>query len=427
MNKLLLCLAIMASFWKIQGQESHFMCGHDLMMDFMEAEYPGYRQRVDESFAYALKHQDDAGARTELLKIPVVVHIVWKNSSENLHDSIIYSQIDQLNAAYRLNNTNKNDIRQEFKHLQADANIEFELVAIKRVKTNSNFSVSLTNLPDEVKRAESGGSSAVDPIKHLNIWVCKIQPIAFIGGQILGYAYPPSGLSNWPDGSTAPSTNLEGVVIDYRVFGAHNPNVLTVGGMTYHAIGNTTVHEVGHYLGLRHIWGDGTSIFGGNSCNVDDGIADTPNQGSQTAGTCNKSQNTCIDSSNDHPDMIENYMDYSSESCQNTFTIGQVGLMRSVLKLQRKLLAISTINEANVESNISIFPNPTSDFVNILLNTYEHGRVNIRDIYGKVIYSNVIEGNTTIETSAWTPGVYLVEVLSNGRSFRSKLLKDSGL
>lgn len=417
----------MASFWKIQGQKSHFKCGHDLMMDFMEAEYPGYRQRVNESFEYALKHQEeDAGSRVELLKIPVVVHIVWKENAENLHDSVITNQIEILNKAFRLKNENRHELRDIFKHLQADANIEFELVSIKRVKTNRNFSVTLTKLPDEVKMSESGGSSAIDPIRHLNLWVCKIQPIAILGGQILGFAYPPAGLSNWPDGSNAPSTNLEGVVIDYRVFGSNNSNVLTLDGIKYQSIGNTTVHEVGHYLGLRHIWGD-ASIFSINSCNVDDGIADTPNQGSQSASKCNKTQNTCIDGLNDQPDLIENYMDYSSESCQNTFTIGQVGLMRSVLKLQRKLLPISAQEDESQASSFSIFPNPTSDFVNIHWNTSEHGRVIIRDIYGKVIYNNMVYGNTTIETIAWTPGIYLVEIFSHGRSFRSKILKNCGL
>ena len=416
----------MASFWKIQGQESHFKCGHDLMMDFMEAEYPGYRQRVDESFDYALKHQDDAGARTELLKIPVVVHIVWKENAENLNDSVIFNQIEILNKAFRLKNENRHDLRDIFKHLQADANIEFELVSINRVKTNISFEPTTRGRIDAVKKSITGGSNAKDPIKFMNIWICKI--LESRDYQLFGYAYPPSGMSNWPLGAEAPSQDLEGIVVDYRVVGNNNPNKFIISGNIYPMSGIIPIHEVGHYLGLRHIWGDGSALTGSvNSCNVDDGITDTPNQGEETPNTCNKVKNTCTDPTNELPDMLENYMDYSLQICMNTFTIGQVALMRSVLKKQRKLLAISTINEANVESNISIFPNPTSDFVNILLNTYEHGRVNIRDIYGKVIYSNVIEGNTTIETSAWTPGVYLVEVLSNGRSFRSKLLKDSGL
>lgn len=416
----------MASFWKIQGQESHFKCGHDIMMEYMEANYPGYRQRVNESFEYALKHQEeDAGSRVELLKIPVVVHIVWKENAENLHDSVITNQIEILNKAFRLKNENRHELRDIFKHLQADANIEFELVSIKRVKTNRNFSVTLTKLPDEVKRSESGGSSAIDPIRHLNLWVCKIQPIAILGGQILGFAYPPAGLSNWPDGSNAPSTNLEGVVIDYRVFGSNNSNVLTLDGIKYQSIGNTTVHEVGHYLGLRHIWGD-ASIFSINSCNVDDGITDTPNQGSQSASKCNKTQNTCIDGLNDLPDLIENYMDYSSEYCQNTFTIGQVGLMRSVLKLQRKLLPISAQEDESQASSFSIFPNPATDYFNVRWNSKGQGRITVRNMFGNMMFDAEIDTDATIDSHTWMPGVYSIEVLINGRLYPYKLLKLNG-
>ncbi|MFZ1580352.1 MAG: zinc-dependent metalloprotease [Saprospiraceae bacterium] len=404
------------------GQKtSPFICGHDHVMSINAQNFPDYRNRVDKTFEIAYKNMENAGDRNETFKIPVVVHIVWKNNEENLHDSLIHSQIKVLNDAFRLRNENRTDIREIFKDLQADAEIEFELKDVIRVKTTANFSLSLTDLPDDVKRPANGGSSAIDVERHLNIWVCKIQPIPFIGGQILGYAYPPDGLSNWPDDASAPSKNLEGVVIDYRVFGLNNPNKLTVNGTTHQSSARTTVHEVGHYLGLRHIWGDGGGLFGGNSCNVDDGITDTPNQGTQSAGGCNKNSNTCIDASNDLPDMVENYMDYSGEDCQNTFTKEQVALMRSVLRNQRKLL---TNTQQDLEiTGVKIWPNPCHTHINIALNDSEPTEVAIRTLDGKLVLNYKIQGTDVISCEGLSNGAYILELGNDKMHKVVKLIK----
>lgn len=404
------------------GQKtSPFICGHDHVMSINAQNFPDYRNRVDKTFQIAYKNMENAGDRNESFKIPVVVHIVWKNNEENLHDSLIDSQIKVLNDAFRLRNENRTDIRDLFKDLQADAEIEFELKDVIRVKTTANFSLSLTDLPDNVKRPANGGSEAVDVDRHLNIWVCKIQPIPFIGGQILGYAYPPDGLSNWPDDASAPSKNLEGVVIDYRVFGLNNPNKLTVNGTTHQSLARTTVHEVGHYLGLRHIWGDGRGLFGGNSCNVDDGIKDTPNQGTQSAGGCNKNSNTCIDTSNDLPDMIENYMDYSGEDCQNTFTKEQVALMRSVLRNQRKLL--SNTDPDFTMQNAKIWPNPCQNLLNIELNEVKKTIITLRSIDGKTMLSYSIDQYEELSLDGLPNGVYFLEMKNNKNHDVVKIIK----
>ncbi len=368
----LLLFILSGSYIEAQTKADAFLCGHDFVLNINEKTYPGYKEKVSIAFNEASHTMKNMHAqRNDILTIPVVVHIVWKNEVENLHDSIIESQLKVLNKAYRLQNEDKENIRTIFKDLQEDAGIEFKLAEVKRVKTSASFALSLNGLPDKVKQSGQGGSNALDPDRYLNIWVCKIQPIPFIGGQILGYAYPPAGLSNWPEGSEAPSKDLEGLVIDYRVFGANNPNILTVNGQMHDAVGRTTVHEVGHYLGLRHIWGDGGGIFGGDSCAEDDGISDTPNQGAQTAGGCDKTLNTCIDpEGNDLPDMIENYMDYSGERCQNTFTKEQVGLMRSVLMTQRQLL-LSDTDQYSIKTPLKVYPNPVDTWLNISLDNID--------------------------------------------------------
>lgn len=423
---LVLLLVFLTFLCKTYAQtiENTFMCGHELVMKVNEENFPGYTQLVKNTFDHAYKLKDDvAASREEIFKIPVVVHIVWKNNEENLDDSLIHSQLKVLNDAFRLRNANQNELRDIFKHIQADAEIEFELHDIKRVKTSADFALSLTGLPDRVKQGNDGGSSAADTDYFLNIWVCRIQPIPFIGGQILGYAYPPAGLAHWPAEAVAPSKDLEGVVIDFRVFGLNNPNKLTVNGLTHDAQGLTTVHEVGHYLGLRHIWGDGGGLFGlGDSCNDDDGVSDTPNQGKQSPGGCDKSANTCTDAMDDLPDMIENYMDYSGERCQNTFTKEQVAIMRSVLRNQRKLLT-NTSNPFKSQKTIVISPNPFTSYLNIDISTVENTNLIINTMDGKIVLHKPNFNENNLDLSWLSAGLYFLTVDQAGHRSTVKLVK----
>lgn len=417
-------ITVFYTFVLVAQRPNTVVCGQDMVLDINEKKYPGYQSVLNQSFDEAQRYSQSATLRNEIFRIPVVIHIVWRNEEENLADSIIQSQIQVLNDAFRLQNSNRDEIRDVFKDVQGDAEIEFYLKDVKRVKTNVNFAISLFGLPDEVKQQDEGGSDAVDTEKHLNIWVCKIQPIPFIGGQVLGYAYPPLGLANWPAGAEAPSKDLEGVVIDFRVFGSNNPNKLTVQGFTHEALGRTTVHEVGHYLGLRHIWGDGGGLFGGDSCGEDDGIEDTPNQGAQSGTECDPTLNTCVDSEGiDLPDMFENYMDYSGEACQNTFTKGQIAHMRSVLMNQRKLL-VNTKDVSFTSDQITIYPNPTSDKLTVNISDME-GELTfeIRDMTGSVHKSEKINNPTfDLDVSTFSVGMYMLHIRSKQGSVASRFL-----
>src|SRR5690606_39460427 len=119
--------------------------------------------------------------------------------------------------------------------------------------------------------------------------------------------------------------------------------------------------EVGHYLGLRHIWGDG-------DCNEQDGIDDTPNAADQSNQDCNFANNTCTDNIGtlgDLPDMVENYMDYSEETCQNSFTLGQIDMMRSIIENYRWELVNGTPASFNEDEafQLQVFPNPSTSLV----------------------------------------------------------------
>jgi hypothetical protein len=351
------------------------MCGNELFSDIVRHHYPVLFDAINQTFDDALYTVPSRSQ--EPLIVNVVVHVVWRNEAENLHDSVILDQIRVMNEDFNRLNADTAKLRSRFTAEAGSAGIQFELADIIRVQTNVNFEIGLlsNNLLAEVKNSTEGGSYARDPDQYLNIWVCKIQPITIFGieiGQILGFAFPPNNLPHWPENVGAPTPGEDGVVIDYRVFGSNNPNGIQIpgGGGNLVVKGRTAVHEVGHYFGLRHIWGDG-GLLGPNDCAQSDGIEDTPYASAQSAFDCDTTKNSCTHFEShyqeDVPDLIENFMDYASEDCMNMFTHGQATLMRNILLGPRSglLMPFSSVdNHATRYLDIKLIPNPAKGPLN---------------------------------------------------------------
>ncbi len=336
MKNLYLTLLLMLSSFGLFAQFQH-RCGFDHAVQHKNELHPGFKDRADAIFRQAAQYSQLRGASSSYV-VPLAVHVVWKNTAENLPECKIIEQVDILNRAYQRMNPDTSNLRSIFSAVAGNPNIQFRLDTIIWKQTSSDFfsggffpDISFS---DRVKHDSSGGSEAINTAGHLNIWVCNLG-----SSGILGYAYPPAGLANWPADSEAPTPGDEGVVLDYRIIGAEGVYVQQT--TTINTRGNTAIHEVGHYLGLRHVWGDGLlSILGIADCTVDDGVMDTPNCGIPSNYACNLTQNTCDATvTGDLPDMIENFMDYSDEDCQNTLTLGQVNIMHGVLNVERVGLA----------------------------------------------------------------------------------------
>lgn len=219
--------------------------------------------------------------------IPVIVNILEDYIGE-VTEAQINSQIDVLNMDYNNYNPNTNGVPAEFAPAVTDCGITFVLAGINR-------EISILDewgTQDAMKYSSSGGIDVTDPSTYLNIWVCDI------GGGILGYAQFPGG---------DPAT--DGVVIGKDYFGV-------VGGV--YGQGRTATHEVGHWLNLRHIWGDG-------KCNRDDYVADTPIS-DQPNWQCPVYPTVHCTSN----DMTMNYMDYVYDDCMYMFTNGQNERIRAL-------------------------------------------------------------------------------------------------
>jgi hypothetical protein len=413
MKKLLFILS--ACFTLSINAQQYEHCGtHTAMLEY-ETAHPGYLQGVDEIF-YRSK-ESGAQDRSTVYIIPVVVHIVYNTPEENLHDSVIFNQIQRLNEDYRRMNADTANLRDTFNTIVGDSFIEFKLAmfdpngnpttGITRTYTAQTSFFGVGGTPAEgVKSDTDGGIDPWDQSHYLNIWVCDMSLFGI--PFLLGYATPPADLPHWPAGSVDGMS--DGVVIQYEAFGSNNPNPLDVGGGTMDVQGRTTVHEVGHYLGLRHIWGDG-------DCTAEDGIDDTPNAEDQSDQDCDISANTCTDNIvvlGDLPDMVENYMDYSAETCQNAFTLGQIDMMRAILENEREELINNNpalVLSEETHSQFSLYPNPAKHSFLISGLPGSNTQISIYTESGQLIYSTETN-ETQREISAPQTGIYFVSVIT---------------
>ena len=422
------CALLYISSTAQQPPLRHF-CGNELLIDAAEHRMPGYRQAVEAAFTMAKNRQAQIADDTTIYTIPVAFHIVWNNPAENVGDSVIHSQMDVLNEDYRRLNADAINTVPVFDTVAADAHIQFSLHSIHRLQTTSTFDFS-NGFPDsEIKYTANGGHDAITPNRILNIWIVNLQPS--LTGQIFGYSYPPDSMTNWDMGTAAPQREYDGVVLDYRCVGRNNPNPIYSGSQRLAIAGRTATHEIGHYLGLRHVWGDNPTAGGTtNNCLQSDGIDDTPFCNAATDFDCNLSNNTCHQIETyyhrDVSDMVQNYMDYSSETCSNLFTRGQASLMRGVLADQRQGLLITTaIQEVNDDLTLSIFPNPTTGLLTITFGSglSADASINLYNALGQHVPFIRSQTNKSllIDMSALPEGIYMADIQSRGNNIAKRI------
>ena len=247
-----------------------------------------------------------------------------------------------------------------------------------------------------------GGDDAWDSRSYLNIWVGNMQ-------SVMGYASVPGS-----------PVEKDGLVISYNVFGTLNKSGA-------YDLGRTAVHEAGHWLGLKHIWGD-------QYCG-DDGVDDTPRQGNFTPGCPTGFRSSC--ENNVTGDMYMNYMDYTGDACMNLFTEGQKSRMRAAVSaggprnslLYSRGLQAPWVEGAPVEEEVitasRLFPNPANTQITLGTGDQWIGRtVYIRNLNGAVVHSvKIIAKWQPISLMGLRPGMYILQAENGAEKLQEKFVK----
>jgi hypothetical protein len=349
---LVLGLGCLTSF----SQNPFHHCGTDEVQKRAFAKQPELQIIDDEIEAFTAQYTslqaNSKKTRATVYRIPIVVHVIHNGESvgsgANISVAQITSQIAVLNKDYRLKNTDSLPTSHAFWGYTDDCEIEFCLATMSPQGTPTSgidrFDYNQADYDYNDIESIIKPNTIWDRTKYLNIWVVTLGGTA---SSLLGYATPPASAS----------TDNDGVVIRTTSFGTSG-NVAN----PYHK-GRTATHEIGHYLNLKHIWGDD-----GSACTGTDNVSDTPNQADENYGCPSFPNVSCSNGPNG--EMYMNYMDYVDDMCMKMFTTGQKTRMRAVLTSggARSSLTSSTgcnwpvgLQERNEGSILSIFPNPSSN------------------------------------------------------------------
>ncbi len=371
------------------------------------------RQAIEDFLFNKKLNQGSSLARIAGLKtitIPVIIHILYHYPGENISDDLVQSQIAALNRDYRKLNPDTTRIPGEFKSLAADCGIEFKLATVDSAGRASTAiihkytPVTRWTIDDKIKFSSEMGDDAWNANSYLNIWVGTID--------LNGYSSSPGD-----------PANKDGIVISNTAFGITNSG--------NYGKGRTAVHEVGHWLGLRHLWGDA-------NCG-DDGIADTPKQQTFTSGCPSSVRVSC--GNGPYGDMYMDYMDFTNDDCLVMFTEGQKQKMLTLFEpdgprnliLSSNGLGIPLIEQYPLPEtspqwlHIQIFPNPVTS--ELTLNMDYDARwigkeLKVFNVTGQLQIRKMITAKTQkLDVSNLKPGIYFISAEKEGEKMLQKFVK----
>ena len=373
---------------------------------------PGLAQKIiaaESSSAQARLVAEATGAGgitlSTIIKIPVVVHILYHTPEERISDATVIKQLEILNKCFRHKNADSVNTPAIFKSLAADCEIEFMLATSTSGKVATTgivrkyTPVTSWTADDKMKFSAETGDDAWDAKSYLNIWVCNL-------GDFAGYSSVVGG-----------SAMKDGLVISFSEFGEDK---------------KTIVHEAGHWLNLKHLWGD-------ESCG-DDGVNDTPKQESYTPGCPTGVRITC--GNGPYGNMYSNYMDFTSDECINLFTLGQKAKMKALFApgairysllssagFNAPLIFESPIPEADpkwLEPRLYPVPATTQMTLDLSYDSRWLGKtMQVTNMQGQKVMTMTITSKTQqIDISRLQAGMYfLTAKKEDGESIKQKFIK----
>jgi hypothetical protein len=331
-----------------------------------------------------------------VFNIPVIVHVVHNNenvnslsatSGNNLNAAQIIDQINILNKDFNGTNADTTLIPAVFKPLLGKFQFNFCLAVVNPtggvlaepgIDRINRVSKGWGNLPYSMNTVNTTvkPNSIWDPNRYFNIWACPLS------GGTLGFATFPNPGTSGLQGLAAPfgSTTTDGVVISNQYFGS-----IGTAQFTSFNLGRTATHEVGHWLGLRHIWGD--SNCGNDFC------ADTPPAQSANSGCVSHPRRLGTCSGNTTGEMFMNYMDYSDDQCLLMFTNDQKNRAQLIMTnspMRATLLTSTVCNLPSVgnDAGITFVAKPTymqnincnNNFINPVINITNYGSTTLTSL-----------------------------------------------
>ena len=334
----------------------------------------------------------------EVVRIPIVVHVLYAADEQNISNEQIALQIESLNRDFSRTNENYDITPDVFKNVSADMEIEFCLATVDEDGnpsagiTRTETSVVEIGLSNLYFKTDEGGKDPWDSEQYINVWVAD-----FGNTEILG---------STPLAGEASPVEKDGILINYKYFG--------VGGEHQdmnRQLGKVLTHEMGHYFGLKHIWGSLNTM-----CTDDDDVTDTPLQNEPTFGCPSfPSPDECTQGNGI---MYSNFMDYTDDACLSMFTEGQKSRVMTVINDLRSGLLESgsalciTDTEDEEAVVLKIYPNPVTDFLTVEYRESSRKReVRIYDISGKIaVVASAKRVKKVIDVSSLRPGIYFVSV-----------------
>jgi hypothetical protein len=267
-------------------------CSADDVLQEQMRQDPALRQRMNDIEDFTKRVVENPAAYrlvNGVIEIPVVFNVLYRTTAQNVSLAQLQSQIDVLNEDFAATNADYNNTSTYNSVKSGNIGVRFVLDAVnRRSTTKTSWSTN-----DAMKKSAQG-IAPTSPTTKLNIWVCNM------GGGILGYAQFPGGASS-----------TDGVVLDDNATGRTGTAAAPFNK------GRTATHEVGHWMNLRHIWGDATC---GNDQVGDTPTHNTANYGCPAAGHLSTCSGTPVE-------MTMNYMDYTDDACMYMFSLGQKSRM----------------------------------------------------------------------------------------------------